>query len=471
MLRNVAYLGMAEAGIRVASVISFVVVSRTVGPVSLGYLSFAMALIAYAGVLGDGGLTMYTQRQIAGGLTDVHRAVTATTAVQLILACTVGGLVLAFVLLASIPGPVAPLVIVQIPLLLAQALSLTYVLQGQERMNWVALIRVIGQGSVVVLTIGLVVATRDVVWAAVAYWAGSLVGDAACIALLWYRRLYRPAAFDPRMVVDLLRSGLPFLGIAFATQLFANMDIVVLGVLRSGHDVGVYSAALRIAQLGLYAMAIMSTVAFPRFSRHFVNDRPRFTSLLERLLALTERGALAASAFVFIEAPAIVQLLFGDQFQESGRILQILMLWIPLGFYSTMVGQALLGGGHQKTYLGAVVLASGTFMLMLVTVVPWIGAPGAAAAVVGREVVVFALFTAAAYRQLGQNTLSIFVKQMPYLVLPLGACWLLGSVVPAPSLLLAAAVWLASVVAVEGALGWPTLRTLATPGEIGGSTS
>jgi O-antigen/teichoic acid export membrane protein len=460
LVHSFGYLGVAELAVRVTAIASFVIVSRTVGPIDLGHLALAIALVSYGAVLGDGGLTIYVQRQIAAGMTDVNRLVTAATVTQLGLASVFACLLVIVCMTLAIAREAATLAIVMMPLLLAQAMSLVYVLQARELMKLVGLVRVLTQGTVAAITIGLVLATHDVIWAALAYWLGALLGDFVALRIIWRRGLYRPVGFPPTMVTDLLAKGLPFLGIGFATQLLSSLDLFMLGLLRSPQEVGEYGASLRLVQFAFSLTAIMAAATFPQLARRYAHDVPAFVRLVETLVSLSARVTFAGTAFVVLQAPIVVPWVFGDEFAASGGITQILVWWVPLGFYNTILGQALLASGQQKTYLRTVIVAAVAFGAMLAILVPPLGPSGSAAAVIGRELVILAMFTSAGGRALGRVPLVPYLREAPYLVLPLAVSVLLQIFFPATPFLVAAAVWLIAVLLTEAGFGWPTLRRL-----------
>src|SRR5205085_730866 len=149
------------------------------------------------------------------------------------------------------------------------------------------------------------------IWVVVASWTGSFAGDIVCWTLLRRREAIRVRRPDADEVIGLLTRGLPFLGSALLIQAIINLDVIVLGVLRSTRDVGIYSAAFRLAFFALMLAGLVATAVFPQLVHRWQADRMSFQRLLARLIRLAIRVSLAPAVFVIAEAPTIIRFLYG----------------------------------------------------------------------------------------------------------------------------------------------------------------
>ena len=107
-----------------------------------------------------------------------------------------------------------------------------------------------------------------------------------CWTLLRRREAIRVRRPDADEVIGLLTRGLPFLGSALLIQAIINLDVIVLGVLRSTRDVGIYSAAFRLAFFALMLAGLVATAVFPQLVHRWQADRMSFQRLLARLIRL-----------------------------------------------------------------------------------------------------------------------------------------------------------------------------------------
>ena len=240
LVRNFAALLIAEVITRASSIVSVALVARIVGAPAMGYLALAQALTAFASMLGDGGITTLAQRQIAARHDAAGRVATVATVAQVIL----GTLALVLFGIAALVLPLPPeasrLLIVLLPVVLGQALSLVYVLQALERMRSVAAVKVVTQLTTAVVGLTLVFLTDDVLWVAVATTVGIVAGDAVSAWILLREHRLRPVPAALAGLGSMISEGSPFLGITLLTQVLLQLDIIVLGFMRPAAEVGPY---------------------------------------------------------------------------------------------------------------------------------------------------------------------------------------------------------------------------------------
>jgi O-antigen/teichoic acid export membrane protein len=460
LVKNFLALGSAEAITKTLALVAFAVVSRTVGPASMGLLALAQTITAFAGMVADGGISTLSQRQIAADPGRARVVASVATAAQLCLASLTAVTVGLASLVLPIGNDVSRLLVAMLPVVVAQAISLVYVLQAFERMRDVAYVRVIGQTSTAVLSLGMVLVTGDVIWAAVAVPVGVFLGDAICLYFLFrrYEFAYQPVA--RRDIEGVIRSASPFLGIALLTQLLNSLDIIALSVLGSPTEVGIYSVAYRLVLVAFTLSALLTQAAFPQLVKRFRSNTSAFKDLVRLLVRLAAHFTFPAAAMLAVEAPSIIRALFGDEFAASSDVLRILAFWIPLGFFNSLVAIALTAAGRQQTYLWIVGIGVGATAAGMIVWVPVAGSVGAAQVVLGREALMMILFSAVAVRDLKVSAAVAFVRQVPWFVVPFATLGALNLVLPYFSLFLSLTVLGLSILAVEWASGWPLAREL-----------
>ena len=171
--------------------------------------------------------------------------------------------------------------------------------------------------------------------------------------------------------------------VLFLIQLYFRIDTIMLGLLVSESEVGLYSVAVNLVEGTFFIPTIVMAAIFPGLSqaKHF--------SLYFRkgILLLTLSGIFAGSAIFFL-AEWIIHLFFAAEFQNSAEILQILALAIPLVFWGHLMTQSLVALDHNRIYLG--ITAGGVLLNVLMNfwLIPEHGALGAAVATVITEALI-----------------------------------------------------------------------------------
>jgi PST family polysaccharide transporter len=460
LVRNFAALLVAEVVTRSSSIVSVALIARLVGAPAMGYLALAQALSAFAYMLGDGGITTLAQRQIAARHDSAASVATLATVGQVMLGTLAVAVFGTAALVLPLPPESSRLLIVLLPVVLAQAVSLVYVLQALERMRSVAAVKVVTQVTTAGLGLALVFFTRDVLWVAVATTVGIVAGDLLSAWILIRVHRLRPVPPSIERLGAMIAEGSPFLGITLLTQVLLQLDIIVLGFLRPAAEVGYYTGAYRLVLFVFTLSGLLSQAAFPQLVRRYVEDGARFQRLLRLLVRLAAHFTLPVTAMFIVESPSIIRAVFGPEFAPSSDIMRILALWIPLGFYNSVVAIGLIAGGQQRRYLGIAAAGAVITAGLLVVLVPAYGGLGAAAAVVVREAGMLVLFSIAAATGLATDTVGVFLRQSLWLVVPLAALVALNAVLPNLSLFASLGLVIASVIAIEWLGGWGLYRDL-----------
>ena len=174
--------------------------------------------------------------------------------------------------------------------------------------------------------------------------------------------------------------GNSLMGISLVYIIMNQLDILLLGYLRTTADVALYSVSLRVAQFVVFGLQAVNIVAVPSMSALYTEGK------MEELQKLV---SLAAKYHVFLGIPVFIIILvagqfvlsiFGDNYQEGW-----LILWL-LGagqLTSTILGPAaymLSMSGHQNRVLKLLVVSLLINVCLNIPLVLLYGALGAALA-------------------------------------------------------------------------------------------
>lgn len=452
LVRGATLLLASEIAVRALGLASMLVVARLLGPAALGQLAIAQAVIAYAGVLGDGGLTTLTQRMMVREPTRAERLVATTTSIQLALSALLVIAVLGASAVLPVDQTARHLVTVLSPLIVAQALNLFYVLQAREQIGRLAIVRTLGQVATASLSVTLVIVMRSNTWVAVAIWTGALLADVLCFGALRAGGL-RLRLPDWDSGKRLIRSSWPYLAISLLSWVVQNFDVLVIGATRSSQEAGEYAAAYRIVLIAVGLSGLVFAVAFPEFVRRYRDDLRAFSTFLTALIRQSTRVGYAMAGLVAVAAPQIVSTLYGTEYRRSGFILALLFLSVPISYCNSLLGQGLLAAGRERSYLGNIAVTAVASIVALLVLVPRGGAAAAVGVVLGGELVTLTLFTLQFARSLHVVPARELVVQLPWLVVPALSLWVLTAVWNRAPLYAMLVVWLASVLIVELAGG------------------
>lgn len=195
---------------------------------------------------------------------------------------------------------------------------------------------------------------------------------------------------DPR---DVAREAWSFaLGGVFYL-VYYQAGIVLVAWMEGAEAAGIYNAALT-AAAAVYLLpdAVFQKFLMPKIQRWAEHDRERFIRVYR-----FGNGAMLASGLVWmlglgLGGLTVLPWVFGAAYQESGRVLLILALCVPVRFLGVSVGSALVTGGHmpkKNRYHGIGALAN---VVLNVVLIPGLGVYGAAWSAVLTEAILLLLF-------------------------------------------------------------------------------
>jgi O-antigen/teichoic acid export membrane protein len=233
----------------------------------------------------------------------------------------------------------------------------------------------------IVLMVAGWVVSKSVGMSVLAY-AGSWIMATVAAWLLWERevRKFPPQPAEPGETKALIRYGAPRAPAALLSQLLFWTDYFVVSRYISTAELGVYAAAVRVAQaLVLFLIAVNYMFSPFVADLHARGERGRLDSLYKALTRWTLAGTLPLLLLLAI-APGPILQIFGGKFHSGTAALRILLIGQAVnvavgsvGFILIMVGRT---GWDLAVYAGSFLLDLGASFLLA----PHLGAEGAAIA-------------------------------------------------------------------------------------------
>ncbi|HYE96763.1 MAG TPA: flippase [Rubricoccaceae bacterium] len=387
ILRNLRALALARGATMVLQLVTAAYLARTLAPERFGYLGFGLALLAYFGLLVNFGLNTLGTREVARVPERVVELAGAVLGLRLLLA--LGAFVAYLAVLAALPGSAlfrGTLAVLGLTLF-GQALSVEWVYEGVQQMGTLALRNVAAAVLHLVGVIGLVQEPDDVAWAAAAA-AGSVLAGNGWLLLAYRRTFGRLRVWASRAQwKGLFGPALPFAASAFMVSVYYHLDQIMLGLLTTQAEVGLYTAAYRLLTAALVPALLVAQAFFPALAEAS-GDVPAMRSqgaaFARTMFGL---GLPAAVAGVGLAHPLLV-LFAGEAFAPASAAFALLMANAALVYVNMAYGHPLLAWDRQRAYLSVVAAGAGLNAALNAFLIPRYGIEGAAAATLASEVVV-----------------------------------------------------------------------------------
>jgi polysaccharide transporter, PST family len=399
-------------------------VARYLGPTRYGIYNYALAIVALLTPLVALGLKDIVIRDIVRAPKGKDDILGTTFGLQLI-----GGL-LSLGLAIGIAGSTRSanaltswLIVILAGQFIFQGFSLTlaYWFNSQVQAKYIVWANNIALFLYCLVRIGLVLSEAPLIafaWAAL----GQAFVYAVAVAVFYHisgQKLFTWQVSFSR-AKRLLGNSWPLLISDLAIMAYMKMGQIMLGNMVDAKELGIYSAAVRLAELWYFIpMAIASSV-FPAVVRSHENDDVEVYRKRMQLFY----DAMAGIAYMIVIplallAPLLVKMVFGPAYAEAGSMLRVyawalLFVFLGVARSSWFIAEDMVRFSMLATILGAL-----TSIVMNLILIPRFGGLGAAWAVVISQAVssfLSSILSKRLWPVFGQQSLSLLV---PFRILSL----------------------------------------------------
>lgn len=436
-----------------------VIVPRNVGPSEWGEWAVAWAIGLVGRAALDLGVNTVLLKEIARNAQVARRYLGAVLALRLLLAPVLAIAIVGFGQLAGYPAHTrVVLAIVACTLAISYVgTPLAYSLQAFERMHVTALANVVTNG---LMTVGALVLLKLFAVGIITIAVFALVANVAGLALEWWwlkRDVPVRPMFDPRVIAEIVRQGIPYFAAAVFFTFYVWVGGVLLSLFGSSREVGWYGASAQlISTLGVLPYAV-STAVLPALARALHQNASESEELASRSFRFVTALALPTSAGLVAIAGTLIPTVYGQWFAPASGVLTILALTLLPVYIATVVNGFIVAADRQVQWtfvMGAMCVVN---PLLNLVAIPYfhhrIGNGGIGAALVllltdtATGVAALALLPAALRRSLAVAART-FVRSGLATIVMLLAVWPLRSSFVAIPVVIGIAVYVAAAAAV-----------------------
>jgi O-antigen/teichoic acid export membrane protein len=383
--RNFFALGAGEAAARLIAFAATVYLARTLGPGAYGIIGLATAVLLYFTYVADCGIETLGVREIASDPTRAQTLAPAVLTLRLAVAALLAVLV-AILGLALLPQPDGAILAVYGLTLVGVGANTRWIHLGLEDAPRVAIARIIGESTMVLLVVLLVRSAGDLARVPLAQFTGDLL--AMTLLAIWLRRrgVSLPLRWDRAAAAPVLRRAFPLVLHALLGLMIYNSDLIFLRTFWTPADVGQYVAAYTLISFLLNLGIAYSQSLLPTLTR-LGTEPVRQHALYQTAMAQVFAASFPIAVGGFLLAPGLIGFVFGPGYQGSTIVLEILIWTVPVAFYRNVPQMALISAGRQQRVLRITFVSAMLNLALNILIIPEYGMVGAALATLGTELV------------------------------------------------------------------------------------
>jgi O-antigen/teichoic acid export membrane protein len=388
LLRN-AFFSAVSAASAALLLALLLVAGRFLGDSDFGRFSFALALATIFETFVDFGLSVLATRTIARDRSAAHRLVANTAALKLVLGTV---MMAALALTARVLRPEADVRLACYLLGLSSVLrsflwTARHVLMGLERFGLDSLLVVGDRVLLFALGVAALLLGYGLIGLSVAFVIARLIALVLAYILSRSQVGSFGLEFDLAYWRELQMRALPLGAFALVLYVYNYIDTVMLGVMRTDAETGLYNAAYRVYE-GLSSLpAILYSAVTPRLSLYFVDDRKRHRRLARKGAGAALLVAVPVTLVSLLGAAPIMEVLYGPAYESSATVFQIL----AAGFVGVspllMLHAVAISANAEHLSLRTAAIGCVANIALNVVLIPMYGMRGAAGATVIGEIV------------------------------------------------------------------------------------
>lgn len=194
-----------------------------------------------------------------------------------------------------------------------------------------------------------------------------------------------------KIIWNLVKLGMVYATALLVINLNYRIDIILLENLSTPFELGIYSKGANITQYLWQIPALLSTIVFARSATS--RDKRGFSKKVIQLLRVSFIIVSIAACLFFILSHHIILFLFGEEFEKSSVVVQILLFGVFVMLFFKILNMDLAGRGKPWIAMKAMLPGLIVNIVLNFNFIPQYGANGAAYASTISYTVAALLFT------------------------------------------------------------------------------
>lgn len=384
--RNALAIGASDLLRRLLGFAAVTYLARKVGAAGFGAVNVGFTVLSYALMAGTAGLNTYGTRSVARG--EPPSVVSRVLTLRVLQGIIVGALMAAGAMLFISDEQTSRLIVIFSLSPVVNAFMLDWFFQGREEMGIIGAARAFSAAAYLGFILLLVHGSSDIVLVAAAA-VGADTAAVLVLIILFSRRNPRvgPVRFDLGGWRRLLRDSLHLGGGSILAHIGVNLPPLVIGILMSNSDVGIYSAAGKLVVVLLVADRLAGMLLLPAAARLHSLSIARLTEVLGTAQRWIVIAALPVTFGGMILSGSIVPFIYGAEYAGAIPVVRILIWFFFFTMLHTVYATGLIAFGREGSFSRLMLIGAGLSAVTVPAGTAAFGPAGAAAGVVVSEAV------------------------------------------------------------------------------------
>ena len=363
--------------------ITFPYISRVLGPIGNGKISFATSIIYYFTIFATLGIPTYGVK-ICAQYRDDKEKLTKTVKELLIIEsiAMIISYIMFFFAMCLIPKlqEEKELLIINSFTIFLTVFGVEWFYQAIEQYDYITFRNLAFKIISICLMFLLVHKTEDYIL----YGCISVLGTVGS-NILNILRLNKIIDLKSKHKLEITRHISPILTLfmlSASTMIYTSLDTVMLGFIKDNQQVGYYNAATKLKGILVSLVTALGTVLLPRLSNHLANkDYDSYIHLIRKSFNFVCLIAFPLVVFCIFEAEDCIKFLAGNGYGPAVSSMQLISFSILFIGLSNIIGlQIFIPTGNEKYTLISTVIGAIVNLILNSILIPIYSAAGASVA-------------------------------------------------------------------------------------------
>jgi len=343
----------------VLALVSIGLITRYLGKNGFGDYATVMAFFAFFGAVGDLGLYTVSTREISRPGADASKIMSNVFTMRILISFSI--MLASPVLIIFFPYPQEvkyAIIIIAASFLFSSAYQvLNGVFQKNLAIDKIAISELTGkvlQVALVAMAVKYDLGFQWVISPLLFYMILSF-----SMILFWSRKYIKlRIRFDFDYWKKILKESYPIGIVAIITFVYFKIDTIILSVMKSSADVGIYNAAYKVIENISFFPGMIIGLIFPIMSQHIFSDREKFRDISDKTFKIFVILVVPLVIGTMFLSEGIIGLIGGIGFDQSANVLRILAFSLAFIFFGNFFNAVIISANYQKKLMYVLVFAA-----------------------------------------------------------------------------------------------------------------
>ncbi len=385
---NIIYLFSLEFFVRLIGFAATTYLARVLGTSGYGLINLGLAILGYALLFGNSGLTLLGTRKIASDSANYGNLVSEILSARFYLSIII--LIVSYLLISLFisSSETKNIVLIYMLYLIPFAFLLEWFFQGIQKMGAITIGRIIGMASYLLFLIIFVKSEKDTLLTAV----GWVIGGAVNSIILWL--IFKKTGNKAKIklsnfnFIPVVKKSISLSLASIIAGLAVSFPVIYLGIVSTNSNIGIYSAAFKIIILFLTFDRVFNALFFPKIINCISNYPEKLEEIFNSILKIIVAFSLSVGLIEVVGGKFIITLVFGKLFTDSIIIFQLLTGYFTFTLINSVFSFTIIGMNKENIYTIALSIGAAVFVISTIVLYKYLSVQGVALALPFFEITV-----------------------------------------------------------------------------------